>query len=627
MRRRPCAPAVMRKCALTVAALLGVLAGSVGTAHAANTLTVDFETGPAVGTAITTEYESSAFTTFQQADPAGGFRPARRTVSPGLAHSGTTVADIGADRCQSEVPPPVGNQCEFPTGGTTGRLDRTVQTVTVYAGLFDAPFGPVTGQLIGHLTGGGTVTGTAESLSTAGFDTAVTVTSNAGDIAYWTFVIGGSGAVGANVGIDDLTYTFTNALPDISPSAPGAVEAVGQGMTTDVPVTVARLNGSSGNVQLSAGGLPAGVTATFTPNPLPATQTSAVMHLTASGTAPPFFAPQTATVTADPQANASVAPAPRTTTLLMKVVSSFDLQATAQTPDPAQVPACTSVDVPFTLARDGSFGGSVTLSVAGLPAGVTADLLPSSTIPAGGDLNVPITLRLHGSTTRLPLTQIQVRATSPGSPDRVLPLRLITATPSATLQQTLGDDPRFQQPGTNISIAGNGFCPGTTVLSNGSSAPADVSADGHSLSFDIPRGAATGRVEILPPAPLAAYLTTNSLTVQQFLGQDAFAFPNFAFGNLSLSELTDEFGADDLFIKVNPCWPLGDCTVVTGILNPIAAVAWGLIDVLLRNSGGHCFGMSRGVQELVAGWQQYNRFDAGVSTPFGLTGPSGPSSE
>src|SRR5688572_15017753 len=85
---------IRRASAIALAALIALLCAP---AAKADTITIDFESGPPVGTAINDDYLASAFTRFQLADP--GFRPYRKTVAPALAHSGTTVANVGPDLC------------------------------------------------------------------------------------------------------------------------------------------------------------------------------------------------------------------------------------------------------------------------------------------------------------------------------------------------------------------------------------------------------------------------------------------------------------------------------------------------------------------------------------------------
>src|SRR3954469_17914621 len=93
----------------------------------ATAVTIDFESGPPIGTAINDDYKVTDFTFWQQSD--SGFRPYRRTA--GVAtHSGTVAADVS--HCDGETENAI--DCEFPVPSTEGRLTRTASAVTVYAG-------------------------------------------------------------------------------------------------------------------------------------------------------------------------------------------------------------------------------------------------------------------------------------------------------------------------------------------------------------------------------------------------------------------------------------------------------------------------------------------------------------
>src|SRR6202023_5638 len=78
--------------------------------------------------------------------------------------------------------------------------------------------------------------------------------------------------------------------PNFTLSASPSSLTITQGANGSSPVTITPQNGFSGNVSLSASGLPSGVSASFNPNPATASST---LTLTASGTA----ATGTATVT------------------------------------------------------------------------------------------------------------------------------------------------------------------------------------------------------------------------------------------------------------------------------------------------------------------------------------------
>src|SRR3954447_18278708 len=155
---------------------------------AADQLTVDFETGPALRTPVNDDYAASAFVSFPQ-DP--GFRPYRTEVAPGKAHSGTVVADIGGGLCPLENTGDAQN-CEFPVGGTTGRLSRTATAVTVFAGSLQDQPQPTTVRLIGHRTNGALVKSADVAIDATGINKRLAVSSSAGDIDSFSLTTTGS---------------------------------------------------------------------------------------------------------------------------------------------------------------------------------------------------------------------------------------------------------------------------------------------------------------------------------------------------------------------------------------------------------------------------------------------------
>ncbi|MEY2443382.1 MAG: hypothetical protein QOJ46_2808, partial [bacterium] len=131
----------LRPALAVLLAVCGTL--SLAPASHADTITIDFESGPPVGTAINDEYLASAFTRFLLAD--FGFRPHRKTVAASLAHSGTTVANVGPDLCGPDEGFG-GSDCEFVNGATSGRFTRSASSVTVFAGRFTADGNPEKAQ-------------------------------------------------------------------------------------------------------------------------------------------------------------------------------------------------------------------------------------------------------------------------------------------------------------------------------------------------------------------------------------------------------------------------------------------------------------------------------------------------
>ena len=592
-------------------------------------ITIDFETGPAVGTAITNEYQASAFTFFQLAD--FGFRPYRKTAA-GLAHSGSTVANVGPDLC-GPGEGAGGSDCEFVFGGTTARFTHTASSVTLFVGRFTADGNPETAQLKAYASSGASPVATSAVTTvplTPGFSTPVTVTSPSPNIARVELVFGGT--TGVLVGFDDLTVDFPpGTVADVSLSGPLNPTTILQGTTTDVPITLTRLNGSNGDLTLSATGLPAGVSATFSPNPVPGTQDSAVMHLLASDTAPQFFQPQDVTVKAESiPPNASILPEPRTLAVPVTVRTQFELSQA--NPGPVLIPQCAPVDVGLRVQRDFAFatqGKIVSLAIGPLPPGVSAQFDPSATISPNGGLIAEPTLRFTRQTQNVPAGfNVTVTATAPNAPTRTLQLTLANAPTTATLDPTTlsGAVPGRLQPGSQIRLTGSGFCPGTKVLVGNDLAEADTTVEPSSagLTFRLPRLATTGAVKVKPPNGATIYASTNPLTVRSTRNTNGFQFNNPGWGNLSFDEITSLVGTEEMFLSTNPCWPFYDCTIALPIPDPIAYLKWQVIEQVVQESGGHCFGISRFLQEIGDRRITNSQFASGVTTTFGLPSRSGP---
>jgi hypothetical protein len=609
---------------LCIALTLAGLLLSASPAFGADTLVVDFETGPALDTPVNDEYLASHFLRFIKDDP--GFRPYRRSA-PGLARSGSVVADVGGSVCFPETGDGVG--CEFPTVGTTGRLTRTATTVTLYAGFFTDPGGPVSARLVARNASDQVVaTGAFVSIDQFGFDTPVTVASAGNDIARFDLEL--DGGSGQSLGFDDLTLEYPEgSLPEASLVVPPGPVTVLQGSSVDLPVSIVRLNGSSGPLDLSVTGLPSGVSAELIPDPVPGTQTAATLRLTASGTAPTFFLPAELTVTGDPSGDALVAPGPRTAKTSITVRSAFDLAQSP--PGPVALSRCGTVDVGLRINRNIAFATTktVSLSAEGLPQGVTAEFLPGATVPPGGGLIAEPTLRLHRDLSNLfSGSATVIRATSPGTPERALVIPLAHANSVASLDPSSvsGAVPSRLLPGSRIRMSGNGFCVGTKVQVGNALALADAQVEpgGNALTFEVPRLATSGAVTVVPPSGGPQYQSSNPITIRSPRNTTGFAFENPSYDNLSFTELADFVGYDEMFASVNPCWPFGSCPIITIIPNPVALLKWQIIEQVLQESGGHCFGINRTIQELGAGRVKLNRFASGLTKNYDMPSPSGP---
>ena len=340
----------------------------------------------------------------------------------------------------------------------------------MFAGTIDPSTPAETVQLIGHRTNGTDVTSATVTIDgSTGVTTPVSVSSPAGDIDGFTLT-----SSGGDVAFDDLTLDFpTNSLPDINPTTTNQVVPLLDGSSTQVPVDLGRVNGSNGPVQISVAGLPQGVTASVVGNPV--TADNATITLTAAPDAPSTdFQPVDMTVTADPMHNASVAPAVRSTRLDMRVASPFDLQLAPGASTDTALPACTPVSVPVQVPRDIALNDTVHMSVTGLPAGVTATILPSPDVAPGGGLTADRTIQLTRTSGAALPADVTVQAQT-ASITRTMTLHLADAAPTATALPGFGCTSRLEQGvGSQITVTGNGFCPGTRVLVGNSFASADA---------------------------------------------------------------------------------------------------------------------------------------------------------
>src|SRR5437899_7519998 len=163
--------------------------------------------------------------------------------------------------------------------------------------------------------------------------------------------------------------------------APTTVTLV-QGTTSAASTVSALLVATGAGVQtvtLSISGLPTGVTASaFTPNPVTPASPAATstFTLTAAATAP-VVSGVTVTITG--------APLGRTTTFTLNVVASFDysLSVAPTTVNLVQGTTSATSTVSALLVAAGSGAQAVTLSISGLPTGVTASAFtPNPVTPA-----------------------------------------------------------------------------------------------------------------------------------------------------------------------------------------------------------------------------------------------------
>jgi len=167
----------------------------------------------------------------------------------------------------------------------------------------------------------------------------------------------------------DVASLIAATNPDFSLAASPASESVVQGTSAAYSIAVTRTGGFTGPVTLSAQGLPAGTTATFTPNPADAS----TLTVTTSASTPTGTYPLTITGTAGAVTQST------SVTLVVTAsppppIPSFTLGAS---PTTRTVVRGSSTTYGITVTPSGGFSAPVTFAVSGVPANATAAFSPN----------------------------------------------------------------------------------------------------------------------------------------------------------------------------------------------------------------------------------------------------------
>lgn len=277
--------------------------------------------------------------------------------------------------------------------GVSGSLTATTNvTVAVHTPTFALSAAPNSLAISQGSSGTSTITVTPEygftgnvNLSVTGLPTGVTAswgTNPTSGSSVLTLTVSNSAPASASTltitgTSGSITTTTTLALAVQAPSftlSSGGSVAIGLGSNGSTFVFVNDLFGFNGSVNLSVSGLPSGVTASFSPNP---TTSGSTLTLTASSTA--TVGNSTLTVTGTSGSLTA------TTTVALSVnAPSFTLSGPVQM-DIGQGSSNTGW---VYINSQFGFTGSVTLSVSGLPSGVTALWNPN---PASGNSQLTLT--------------------------------------------------------------------------------------------------------------------------------------------------------------------------------------------------------------------------------------------
>ena len=269
---------------------------------------------------------------------------------------------------------------------------------------------------------GGSAAYTASIASTNGFggDVTLGLTGLSAQQATWSFnppfVAQGSGSAQLSIstattiapGTYPLTITATSGAitrtatatlvvsgpPDFTISAAPTSKSVAAGASASYSVGVTALNGFTGDVLLSVGGLPASVGATFTPGTITTAGPSQLALSTSTSTSPGSY-PLTISATSGSITHASAI------TLVVTAPPDFSLAAS---PSSRTVNAGAGTTYLVTVGAMNGFTGTVALSVNGLTSSVGTATFTPSTVGGSGTSQLTVTANAGAPVGSYPLT-------------------------------------------------------------------------------------------------------------------------------------------------------------------------------------------------------------------------------
>jgi uncharacterized membrane protein len=288
----------------------------------------------------------------------------------------------------------------------------------------------------------------------------------------------------------------STATPDFTIAASPSSLTITQGSNGTSTITITSLNGFNSATTLSATGLPSGVTAAFSTNPVtpPANGTAtSTLTLTASSSA----TTGAATVTITGVSGSTT----HSTTIALTVNAAAQPNFTiGASPSSLTVTQGSNGTSTITITSQNSFSSATTLSATGLPSGVTAAFSTNPvTPPANGSATSTLTLTASSSATTGTAT-----VTVTGVSGSLIHSATITLTVNAAAQPnfTIGASPSS----LTVTQGGNGASTITITSQNSFSSATTLSATG------LPSGV-TAAFSTNPVTPPANGSATSTLTL------------------------------------------------------------------------------------------------------------------
>jgi uncharacterized membrane protein len=374
-----------------------------------------------------------------------------------------------------------------PSSRTLSSGQSTTYTVTVTpAAGFNGPV-----QLLGPggLPPGTTATYSPATITGSGSSTLTVATSASTPSGSSTLNIRATGGGVTQTTTAGLIVDNTQDFDlTVSPQAAG----VAAGDTATYTATTTGINGFGGNVNLTVSGLPPGATPSFSVNPIAGAGMSTLLIATTTSTAPGDY-DITVTGTSGSLSHS------QTVTLTVSPPATTPDFTLAVTPSTQSATPGHSTTFPVSTAPVADFTGSIGLTLAGLPAGVTAGF-DNPSVNAGSGATLAVTVDETAATGTYPLT---ITGVSGG----------LSHSQTATLSVTAPAAPDFM---LNVDPSELTVPQGTAaVVGVGASSVGGLFDDGIELSIDgLPDGvnAAFDYTSIFVDSVVSLYIGADTST-------------------------------------------------------------------------------------------------------------------
>ncbi len=466
---------------------------------------------------------------------------------------------------------PVGGPYTLTVTGTSGALSHTASVAlsvtgaadfalsatpssqsTVQGGSADytvtvTPSGGFSGVVSFGVTGlptGSSVTFTPATVTGSG-STLMKVTTTGSTPVGGPYTLTVTGTSGALSHTASVALSVTGAA-DFALSATPSSQSTVQGGSADYTVTVTPSGGFSGVVSFGVTGLPAGSSVTFTPSTVTGSG-STVMKVTTTGSTP-VGGPYTLTVTGTSGALS------HTASVALSVTGAADFALSA-TPSSQSTVQGGSADYTVTVTPSGGFGGTVSFTVAGLPAGSSVTFTPA-TVTGSGSTVMKVTTT--GSTPVGGPYTLTVTGTSGALSHTASVTLSVTAPPDFALSSvpTSQSTPQGGSADYTVTVTPSGGFSGTvsflaTGLPAGSSAtftPSTVTGSGSTVM----KVTTTGSTPVGGPYTLTVTGASGALSRTASVTLSVTAPPDFALSGTPPSQSTPQGGSADYTVTVTP---------------------------------------------------------------------------